>query len=230
MHIGNILRAISAITFALGLALLGGLEEAPFVAAKLSFVICLAAAASYLYWWGTTSDVPTTTTKLWVGIPTVFSLVTLCFVVTELIIYRSDQTLIQNAALNLGALPNSEIRSRASKLIERMKEFDITNELTMDEMISEQTTRGASSNERDELFKKHSAKILSNIAQNDGAWRIYYLPELQALLDTARERLGGAAPQPSSEAAPALRGMLAGPYPASAAADYLASVVRMLPQ
>lgn len=148
----------------------------------------------------------------------------------ELIKYRSDQALILNAALNLGALPIPEIRSRASKLIERIKEFEETNELSRAFLLSQKAPRGASSEERDAFFKKQTAEELSNEVQYDSAWRIYYLPELLALLNAAQERLVGGSPQPSMEAVPALRGMLAGVHPASAAADYLASVVRMLPQ
>lgn len=115
----------------------------------------------------------------------------------ELIKYRSDQALILNAALNLGALPIPEIRSRASKLIERIKEFEETNELSRAFLLSQKAPRGASSEERDAFFKKQTAEELSNEVQYDSAWRIYYLPELLALLNAAQGSSWGALRSPA---------------------------------
>jgi hypothetical protein len=182
-----------------------------------------------MFWWGVTGR-SSKRLKLILGLPSVVVLSGVLLLIIELLNAREQYILSQVSGLDIGALSNKEIKTRTVALVASIRDFEAVNQDEITEDIIQQPPTMASTQQREEFFRKKSARIISEGARANGVWRAYYLPEALAILSAAKERVVGGLPSPPMEATPALDGLLAGVRPASAAADYLTSVVAKLPE
>ena len=135
---------------------------------------------------------------------------------------------IDALAIELSALPQSELREETLELAKEMKSFEAGSDREFVSTLVAVQPRSASESEHDEALDRQSAQLME---YNLNTWRVYrdrfYRPA-RTFRDELRKRLG--IRNVNSEPwIPALdRALLVGAKPIAQAADYLAGLARRL--
>lgn len=164
---------------------------------------------------------------LWIGM--IIILVEL--LAPTLVGYRNYVATPSYSLQNLSMLSDDELKTQSQILSKQLRDFqaDVTlreTQLFENEMPPPMNTLPA---KRIEIFRRESKRLMQRSMLDNIEYRRKLFPRAMALVAEIRGREMGTAPSPPTDAHPALVGLLAGPAPLNALADYIEDLASRLP-
>jgi len=228
----NVLGWAEGVLFAILLAGFVFPPSTPYLFPKLVGALMALGGSLYLFIWGVSSSDPPHH-KLRVGIPGLILVVIFLSGVFWYFEFREQQDLLKFHDDEIVVLTNADLKKRAYKLIDNLKDYDVSREEALIAIMNSITTRVYPNDPqgRHRIFFEDGNRLGAEGERQNAIWRRDFWPQVLGIIRVVRQRVTVPIPEPDTSVSAALEAgtLVGGIAPASAVAAYLETVVATLP-